>query len=116
MRKILLDRFDKIYILDLHGNARKKERALDGGKDENIFDIMQGVSITIFIKTGKKKTGELADVFHFDLHGRRDEKYAFLKKNTLSSMQWNKLKPEASFYFSSQKISVMNQTICGDFL
>ncbi len=54
MRKHLLTTFDKVYILDLHGNAKKKETAPDGGKDENVFDIMQGVSINIFVK--KKQT------------------------------------------------------------
>jgi len=53
MRKHLLETFDKIYILDLHGNAKKKETAPDGGKDENVFDIMQGVSINIFVKKRK---------------------------------------------------------------
>ena len=50
MRYSLLKTFDKIYILDLHGNAKKKETTLDGGKDENVFDIQQGVSINIFVK------------------------------------------------------------------
>jgi type I restriction-modification system DNA methylase subunit len=51
MRKHLLESFDEIYILDLHGNAKKKETAPDGSKDENVFDIMQGVSINLFVKT-----------------------------------------------------------------
>lgn len=55
MRKHLLESFDKIYILDLHGNAKKKEVCPDGSPDQNVFDIMQGVSINIFIKSGKKK-------------------------------------------------------------
>jgi predicted helicase len=50
MRKSLLQSFDEIYILDLHGNAKKKETAPDGSKDENVFDIMQGVSINLFVK------------------------------------------------------------------
>jgi predicted helicase len=54
MRWSLLSAFDKIYILDLHGNAKKKETAPDGGKDENVFDIQQGVSINIFVKKRKK--------------------------------------------------------------
>lgn len=53
MRKSLLETFDKIYILDLHGNTRKKETCKDGSKDENVFDIMQGVSINIFVKVPK---------------------------------------------------------------
>jgi predicted helicase len=48
-----METFDKIYILDLHGNSKKKETAKDGGQDENVFDIQQGVSINIFVK--KKK-------------------------------------------------------------
>ena len=54
MRWSLLKTFDKIYVLDLHGNAKKKEAAPDGGKDENVFDIQQGVSINIFVKTNKE--------------------------------------------------------------
>ena len=54
MRSELMRVFDKIYILDLHGNTRKKETAPNGGKDENVFDIMQGVSINIFVKLPKK--------------------------------------------------------------
>ena len=52
MRKHLLECFDTIYILDLHGNAKKKDISPDGTADQNVFDIMQGVSINIFIKTG----------------------------------------------------------------
>ncbi|MDR3131251.1 MAG: N-6 DNA methylase [Treponema sp.] len=55
MRWHLLKTFDKIFILDLHGNAKKRETAPDGSKDENVFDIQAGVSVNIFIKTGKKK-------------------------------------------------------------
>ncbi|MBP8888290.1 MAG: N-6 DNA methylase, partial [Flavobacterium sp.] len=78
MRKHLLESFDKIYILDLHGNAKKKEVCLDGSVDQNVFDIMQGVSINIFVKTGNKKKNELGKVFHYDLQGKRDFKYDFL--------------------------------------
>jgi predicted helicase len=56
MRKYLLETFDKMYILDLHGNNKKKETAPDGGKDENVFDIMQGVSINIFVKLKNEAT------------------------------------------------------------
>ncbi len=59
MRKNLLESFDKIYILDLHGNSKKKEACPDGSVDQNVFDIMQGVSINIFIKTGTKKNNEI---------------------------------------------------------
>ena len=69
MRKSLLECFDKIYILDLHGNAKKKETAPDGSKDENVFDIMQGVSINIFIKK-KQKSKKLAELYICDIYGK----------------------------------------------
>jgi hypothetical protein len=103
MRKHLLESFDKIYILDLHGNAKKKEVAPDGSPDQNVFDIMQGVSINIFVKTGKKKARELAEVFHLDLQGKRDFKYDFLSGNSLSDTKWNILKPDAPNYFLVKK-------------
>ena len=98
MRKHLLESFDKIYILDLHGNAKKKEICPDGSADQNVFDIMQGVSINLFIKTGKKKKHELGEVFHYDLYGKRDYKYKFLEDN-LKNLKWQKLKFEAPYYF-----------------
>ena len=118
MRYSLLKTFDKIYILDLHGNARKKECAPDGSKDENVFDIMQGVSINIFIKntchserseeTQKlkdtsalpqyDKKDDLATLYHYDLYGKRGDKTKFLYANTLDSVAWATLKPQNPFY------------------
>ena len=91
MRKHLLESFDKIYILDLHGNAKKKETCPDGSPDQNVFDIMQGVSINIFAKTGNKHKNELGQVFHCDLQGKRNDKYTFLFDNSLNSIEWHKL-------------------------
>jgi len=98
MRKSLLECFDKIYILDLHGNSKKKEVCPDGSKDENVFDIMQGVSINIFIKK-KENFKKLAEVFHADLYGKRDFKYSFLNDNNLKSIKWNKLDYIEPYYF-----------------
>lgn len=81
MRQSLLHTFDEIYVLDLHGNAKKKETAPDGGKDENVFDIMQGVAIGIFVKypAGSDKMRDVAEVHHHDLFGVRDHKYKTLQ-------------------------------------
>ncbi len=103
MRFSLLQSYDKIYTIDLHGNAKKKETAPNGEKDENVFDIQQGVSINIFIKNGKKKSGELAQVFHFDLFGKREEKYNFLWENSLSSIAFKTLPNQAPMYFMAPK-------------
>jgi predicted helicase len=97
MRKNLLDTFDKIYILNLHGNAKKKETALDRNEDKNVFDIQQGVSINIFVKNQKAETK--TQIYHYDLFGKRHEKYGFLLENNLQSIKWNELQPAAPDYF-----------------
>lgn len=99
MRWELLRVFDSIYTIDLHGNSKKKETTPDGGKDENVFDIMQGVSINFFIKTGKKKKNSLGQLFHYDLYGKRESKYSFLNDNSISTVPYTALKPQAPMYF-----------------
>jgi predicted helicase len=103
MRKHLLECFDKIYILDLHGNSKKKEVSPDGSADVNVFDIQQGVSINIFIKTDKKKKNELGQLFHYDLFGKREFKYDFLNENNLNSLKWNSLPLKKPNYFFINK-------------
>jgi predicted helicase len=99
MRWNLLKTYDKIYTIDLHGNAKKKETAPDGSADINVFDIMQGVSINIFVKTGKKRNNELGKVFHYDLFGKREVKYDFLNENSVSSIEYKELPNVAPNYF-----------------
>jgi predicted helicase len=109
MRWNLLKTFDKIYILDLHGNAKKKEKTPDGSKDENVFDIQQGVSINIFVKTRNAVGAGLkpapttkpasATVYHADLYGKRSEKFSFLNDNNLKTVQWQQLEVKEPFYF-----------------
>ena len=102
MRKNLMDAFDEIYLLDLHGNSKKKERAPDGGKDENVFDIQQGVAIGLFIKRTDGAEG-LADVFHADLWGERESgsdggKYGWLAANDFSTTDWKQVCPRQPQY------------------
>ncbi|MGI6079234.1 MAG: type ISP restriction/modification enzyme, partial [Fastidiosipilaceae bacterium] len=99
MRKHLLESFDKIYILDLHGNSRKLETSPDGSIDQNVFDIMAGVSINIFVKTGKKKKNELGQVYNYDLYGKRDFKYKTLTENDLSSLNYSSIECNSPYYF-----------------
>lgn len=99
MRWHLLKTYDKIYTIDLHGNSKKKETAPDGSADINVFDIQQGVSINIFVKTAKKKAKDLGKVFHFDVYGKRDLKYDFLSENSLKSIGFKELKCNYPFYF-----------------
>ncbi len=103
MRKHLMETFDKIYILDLHGNAKKKETAKDGSKDENVFDIQQGVSINIFIKTGMKQPNELAKVYHAELLGLRENKFEYLNNNEFDTVEYKELEPVEPYYFFTPK-------------
>ncbi len=109
MRKHLLESFDKVYVLDLHGNSRIKEISPDGSNDQNVFDIMAGVSINIFIKTGNKKKKELGKVFLFDLFGKRDDKYDFLINNKIQTVDWNNIKiTSPEFLISNKDFSLKN--------
>ena len=99
MRWNLLHSYDKIYTIDLHGNSKRKETAPDGTADQNVFDIMQGVSINLLIKTNKKANKTLGKVFHHDLYGKRNYKYNFLTENNLDSIPFKELNPKSPFYF-----------------
>ncbi len=99
MRWHLLKTYDKIYTIDLHGNSNIKETCPDGSPDINVFDIQQGVSITIFVKTGKKKPNNLGKVFHYDLFGTRDVKYDFLSNNSLKTIPYTELPLKAPMFY-----------------
>ncbi|GAA9623283.1 DNA methyltransferase [Helicobacter pylori] len=95
LRRSLLECYDELYILNLHGNARKKEKTPQGADDENVFNIKQGVSINLFVKkaqTTKQK------IHYYDVYGERAEKYAFLAQNDLNSIEWLELNPRNPFY------------------
>lgn len=96
MRKHLLETFDDIYILDLHGDA--KEKPPDDKKDENVFDIKQGVSISIFVKkTDNNK--DLSKVYHTEIYGKRLKKFKMLDEENLQSIKWGKLNYSEPYYF-----------------
>lgn len=97
MRRSLMETFDEIYLLDLHGNSKKRERAPDGGRDENVFDIQQGVAIGLFVKH-VTAGDDPARVFHTDLWGERESgdgggKYGWLAANDIGSTDWAELSP-----------------------
>ncbi|GAA9495143.1 hypothetical protein UBN2_11100 [Helicobacter pylori] len=95
LRRSLLECYDELYILNLHGNARKKEKTPQGAKDENVFNIMQGVSINLFVK---KAQATKQKIHYYDVYGERAEKYAFLAQNDLNSIEWLELAPREPFY------------------
>ncbi|EAL0223533.1 DNA methyltransferase [Campylobacter jejuni] len=96
MRYSLMQSFDKIYILNLHGDVNKKEKAPDGSKDDNVFDIKQGVSINIFIKQNSKAKN--TKIYYHDLYDKRKDKYEFLYENDLNSIKWTLVKNNEPFY------------------
>ncbi|GAA9538373.1 DNA methyltransferase [Helicobacter pylori] len=95
LRRSLLKCYDELYILNLHGSTRKKEKTPQGAKDENVFNIMQGVSINLFVK---KVQATKQKIFYYDVYGERAEKYAFLAQNDLNSINWLELAPREPFY------------------
>lgn len=99
MRKHLLETFDKIYILDLHGNSKKKEVAPDGLKDENIFNIMQGVSIVLMIRSGLSPQRK-KEVFYSELWGIREKKFGSLNAYHID---FANVSPQSPNYFLTPK-------------
>ncbi len=102
MRQSLMQTFDDLYLLDLHGNVKKKEKTPEGGKDENVFDIQQGVAISLFVKRQgvKKIEGQLASVRHADLQGLRVAKYEWLWAHDVTSTKWTTLQPQSPQYLA----------------
>ena len=109
MRRSLMYTFDEIYVLDLHGNTKKKEKAPDGSKDENVFDIMQGVSIGIFVKK-PHRARKACTVRHADLFGPRAGKYAWLAEHSATDTRWEILQPQVPTYlFKPQKTRLLKE-------
>ena len=97
MRQSLMNTFTDIYILNLHGNVKKKETSPDGSKDENVFDIQQGVSIGILVKEMDKEGP--ATIHYADMWGTRDAKYNALFETDTDTTTWTELIPTSPFYF-----------------
>ena len=99
MRWALLASFDQLFLLDLHGNLKKKEVTPDGRKDENVFDIEQGVAISVFVKSSPgAHEVSYPRVRHANCWGERAHKYDWLIANTASATAWERIAPPARFY------------------
>jgi len=97
MRWHLLKTFDKIHVLDLHGNSKKTNTSPDGETDKNVFDIQQGVAIIVATKSKPPNT-KIAKVLHQDLWGKRQSKYDALWNGSLKAKQWNEVILRPPFY------------------
>ncbi|AIE76082.1 type ISP restriction/modification enzyme [Synechocystis sp. PCC 6714] len=99
LRSSLLDEFNSIKILDLHGDTDKRELDLKGDPDKNVFDIKQGVAISIMIKNSKSQLKTKVDLECYDILGTRIEKYNFLESKSISQIKWKKIKYIKPKYF-----------------
>jgi type I restriction-modification system DNA methylase subunit len=110
MRQALMQTFSNIYILDLHGNSKKKEKTPDGAPDKNVFDIQQGVSIGIFIKD-PTKAGLPAQVHRAHLWGaKRQDKYQWLESHDIDNTDWTAVQPQTPFYlFLPQDVALRDE-------
>lgn len=102
MRWNLLHSFDSIYIFDLHGNVMSRESTGMGTRDENIFDIQQGVCICFFIKKSPKSS-QFANIFYADMYGSRESKYHFLSTQEFENVEWQIVTPVSPYYFFKPK-------------
>jgi len=93
MRSHLMDTFNEIYIVNLHGDSKR-------GEDGNVFGIMQGVSINFFVKNS---SNEKAKVFYLDIDGLKQDKFTQLNEFTFSSITWTELMPEHPYKFFTPK-------------
>jgi hypothetical protein len=109
MRQSLMQTFDDIYILDLHGNSLKKETCPDGSPDKNVFDIRAGVTIAFFIRSGGKPKSD-AVVYHADMYGSRESKYERLNAHNRTSTDWSELKPASPFYLFVPRDNALEAT------
>jgi len=116
MRWHLLNTFDKIYVIDLHGNSKKKEVAPDGTKDVNVFDIQQGVSISLFVKSSIKKKQPFAEVFHADLFGDRETKYKKLASTQLTGIGLRKIVPLGNDYYFTARDADLERSYQNGFI
>ena len=105
MREKLLQDFDKIYVINLHGNSLRKEG------DKNVFDIRVGVCITLFIKLENRLASDKKEVFYYSTLENnlisREQKFEFTEKiyeklaanDIQNSLAWTKLKPQKPYFF-----------------
>jgi len=109
MRESLLSTFDQVSVLDLHGDMRQQDVADDGSDDDNVFDITQGVAITLLVK---RPSAEPMEVRSAHLTGRRQAKYDFLSSHSSASTEWQADSAEAPHFFFAR--SALGQ--CDDYL
>ena len=109
MRRSFMRTFPRLRVLDLHGNANKKEQSPDGSEDKNVFDIRQGVAICL-----ATRNGDSARVEHAELWGTREAKYSRITKQAINNTTFSTLTPDSPYYFfEPQNIDTRAEYECG---
>lgn len=99
MRRKLMQTFDEIYILDLHGNVNKGEKCPDGSMDFNIFNIKEvGVCIALFVKTGLKNNKNKGIYFN-EVFGTQDYKKNYLIEKSITDEKWVELEDDKKWHW-----------------
>ncbi|MDO9548054.1 MAG: type ISP restriction/modification enzyme, partial [Candidatus Marinimicrobia bacterium] len=88
--------FGRKWLKREYKAERLRARQAGGGKDENVFDIRQGVAIVLFIKN---KKGKEPKVFQLDKYGLRDEKYDWLAQADFNKNNYREIMPASPWYF-----------------
>ena len=96
MRQSLLDSFNTIYLFNLHGSGRRREAIPETARDENVFDIIQGISILLCVK--ERDNHVQAKVYYADIWGLREEKYKVLSETDVQSTEWCELQPTSPYH------------------
>jgi len=107
MRESLMQSFSNIYVLDLHGSVKKKDKAPDGSEDKNVFDIQLGVGVSLLVKRSGSAAAERVN--HSQLWGNRSKKYETLSATDVSSTNWSSLTPTPKYFFFAPKEFAMRQ-------
>lgn len=100
MRYQLMQEFDEIYCLNLHGSTTKSDTTPDGDKDESVFNIQTGTSITFFVKKSKKQK---CKVFYAEMFGLKAAKFSYLLETSFEKVEWKELEPNSPHYFFVKK-------------
>lgn len=98
MRQSLMNTFPEIYVLDLHGSSKRKELAADGSKDENVFDIQQGVAIGVFVRRPPQGSMQETSIQYAEIRGLRKDKYIRLSNEDILTTSWLRIEPRSPFY------------------
>lgn len=101
LRKKLLEEFDKVYVLNLHGKLYEKSPS--GCKDQNVFDIRVGTAILFLVKTSHKQKGEIGHLYFKEIYGDRNHKYDYLETYNITTTDWEELKVNTNYYFFEKK-------------